>query len=833
MHRYICIHGHFYQPPRENPWLEEIETEDSAYPYHDWNERITAECYAPNASSRILDSKREILDIVNNYSRISFNFGPTLLSWMETHEPEVYNLILQADRESKKRFSGHGSAIAQIYNHIIMPLASSRDKQTEVIWGIRDFVSRFGRQPEGMWLSETAVDYETLDLLAQNGITFTILDPHQAKRVRIIGDVAGREVNEGDIDIGMPYLCRLPTGRTIAIFFYDHRITNEIAFGKLLDNGEVFANRMISTFPQGETNPRLLCIASDGETYGHHHRFADMALAYALHTIESKDLARITIPGEYLELHPPTHEVEIRENTSWSCEHGVERWRSDCGCRTYHACLISDPSSCVLPTPDTKPVYNPQNWNQKWRSPLRDAMNLLGTNLSDLYLRESTGFFSDPWQARDEYIDVILDRSGDNIAWFFSKNLSREGSPEEISKALKLLEMERNALLMFTSCGWFFDELSGIETVQVMMYACRAIQLAKEVSGTDYEQAFIMVLRHAVSNVPKLGTGADIYDTYVRTVIVDVSRVAFHYAITSLIEQYPEEVRLYTYTVSCDAYRQGEAGILKLVTGHASFRSELTYDETILTFAAIHIGEHNFMGGVRKYVSEEAFEVMEKDIWNAFTRSDVPGMVLSLNQQFEKHSFSLWDLFKDGRKKVLYSILTATLVDVESEYRQIYRRYFSLIRAMKEMQIKSPDALEYPVQYILNHDIIESLDADEPDLRHLKIAVEELIHGKYVADLIPISHIAGRCITGQIELIALDPEDIIRIEKVNTLFSFIKPLKLSLDLWDSQNQYFRISTALSDEMQQRAGRGDEEASEWIRSFTRLGANMGVRDLKSA
>ncbi|MEI7649400.1 MAG: glycoside hydrolase, partial [Methanomicrobiales archaeon] len=334
MSRFVCIHGHFYQPPRENPWLEEVETEDSAYPYHDWNERITAECYAPNATSRILDSNKKIIDIVNNYAKISFNFGPTLLAWLEQNNKEVYQAILKADKESMNRFSGHGSAIAQIYNHIIMPLANSRDKHTQVIWGIKDFISRFGREPEGMWLPEAAVDLETLEILAEQKIKFTILSPKQASRIKPVNDTQWTDVSRGGIDTSMPYLCRLPSGESIAIFFYDEAISQEIAFSNLLENGEVFANRMIRYFSQYQKQSGLLNIASDGETYGHHHRFGDMALAYALYLIESKNLASITIYGEYLSKNPPTHQVEIIENTSWSCTHGIERWREDCGCCT-------------------------------------------------------------------------------------------------------------------------------------------------------------------------------------------------------------------------------------------------------------------------------------------------------------------------------------------------------------------------------------------------------------------------------------------------------------------------------------------------------------------
>lgn len=304
MSRNICIHGHFYQPPRENPWLEEVEVEDSAYPYHDWNARITAECYGPNAASRILDSGKQIIDIVNNYSRISFNFGPTLLAWLEIQKPEVYTAILEADAESRKQFSGHGAALAQVYNHIIMPLASSRDKHTQIQWGIKDFEYRFGRKPEGMWLAETAVDLETLDMMAEAGILFTILSPKQAARVRTIGDDSWTDVSRGTIDTSMPYLCRLPSGRSIALFFYDEILAQDVAFSNLLENGEVFASRMMQYFSRTAKQEGLLTVASDGETYGHHHRFGDMALAYALYLIGAKHPARITIPGEYLALFP-------------------------------------------------------------------------------------------------------------------------------------------------------------------------------------------------------------------------------------------------------------------------------------------------------------------------------------------------------------------------------------------------------------------------------------------------------------------------------------------------------------------------------------------------
>ena len=332
MNRKLCIHGHFYQPPRENPWLEDIELQDSAYPYHDWNEKITDECYSKNLSSRILDDKKKIIDIVKNYSMISFDFGPTLLIWLEKHHPDVYQGIIQSDKEGAELFSGHGPAIAQAYNHMIMPLANERDKKTQIIWGIRDFETRFNRKPEGMWLPETAVDYQTLDLLAHNDIKFTILAPHQAKAIKKTDEKEWVSVKQTPIDTTKPYICKLDSGKQIAIFFYQGGPSSDVAYGGLLNQGDIMAKEITKALELIPKSAQLAHIATDGETYGHHHRYADMALSYCLHYIKSNNLADITIYGEFLENFPPDTEVQIHENTSWSCAHGIERWRDNCGC---------------------------------------------------------------------------------------------------------------------------------------------------------------------------------------------------------------------------------------------------------------------------------------------------------------------------------------------------------------------------------------------------------------------------------------------------------------------------------------------------------------------
>ncbi|MCX6572828.1 MAG: DUF3536 domain-containing protein, partial [Candidatus Aminicenantes bacterium] len=437
MSRFICIHGHFYQPPRANAWLEEIEVQDSAAPYHDWNERVSAECYAPNSAARILGARDRIVDIVNNYASISFDAGPTLLSWLERANPEVYRAILEADRTARDRFHGHGTAMAQAYNHIIMPLATSRDKRTQILWGIRDFESRFGRRPEGMWLPETAVDLESLDIMAEHGILYTVLAPHQAAEVRELGGGAWTDVGGGRVDPKRPYLCRLPSGRTIALFFYDGPISHDLAFGDVLRNGVKFAERLVAAFSGAGGRAELVHIATDGESYGHHHRFGEMALAYALHHIEKNGLAEVTVYGDYLERFSPTDEIRIVENTSWSCGHGVERWRSDCG-----DCSGMQPA-----------------WNQKWRAPLREAMIWLGDRAAEVFEAGLGAYAPDPWAVRDDYIRLILDRSPGSVEAFFADHIRRPLSPTDKVRVLKLLELARHAMLIFTSDGWFFDDI--------------------------------------------------------------------------------------------------------------------------------------------------------------------------------------------------------------------------------------------------------------------------------------------------------------------------------------------------------------------------------------
>ena len=808
MKRHICIHGHFYQPPRENPWLEEVELQDSAQPYHDWNQRITAECYAPNSASRILDAEGRIVDIVNNYSKISFNFGPTLLSWLEKHHPGTYAKILEADAESMKRFSGHGSALAQPYNHIIMPLANRQDKETQMIWGLRDFVHRFKRRPEGMWLPETAVDLETLDLMAEMGIRFTILAPHQARRVRGPGKSDWQDVSEARIDPKTPYFCTLPSGRTMNLFFYDGPISREIAFGGLLNNGEIFASRLFKVFGKDAKDDQLMHIATDGETYGHHHANGDMALAYCLHHIESNNLANLTIYGEYLEKHPPNREVEIFERSSWSCVHGIERWRSDCGCNSGG---------------------NP-GWNQAWRSPLRYGLDWLRDSLSGIFESSLSQHLATPWQARNDYIDFVLDRSHENLNGFFAKYQIEELAPGQRIKVLKLLEMQRYAMLMFTSCGWFFDEISGIETIQDMRYAARAIQLAKEVSGLDFEEAFLKIMEKAHSNNTIYLNGREAFEDQVKPMVLDLLRVGAHFAISSLFRGYPEKFRIYCYSAQSAKYEQLEMGWQKMAMGQTRIISDITQESTIVTFAVLHLGEHNFIGGGRYCAGEAGWTEAHEAIKGAFMKGDISSVIGLIDQHFDSHDFGLWHLFRDEQRSVVTQILDKTLQEIENNLRRLYSDYYPLMLAMRNLAIPLPEILSTTVKYVLNKDLTAVFEEEPLDMDRLGKVLQEIRRWSAQIDTSTLGLLAGTRIKNLMNRMesAQGVKSLVLLRELETLFNGLEGLNLHLDLWQAQNIYFSLIHTVFKDMQRKAEQGKEEAAEWAAGFVRLGDYFKLR-----
>lgn len=804
MDRYICIHGHFYQPPRENPWLEEIELQDSAFPYHDWNERVTAECYARNAASRILGENDLIVEIVNNYANISFNVGPTLLAWLEEKTPEVYEAVLEADRESQKRFSGHGSALAQAYNHVIMPLANRRDKLTQVVWGIRDFEHRFGRSPEGMWLPETAVDVETLEILAEQGIRFTILAPHQARRTRQIGSRAWRGVKR--FDPTMAYVCRLPSGRTIDLFFYDGLISQAVAFEGLLVRGEDFANRLRGAFSDDRSGPQLVHIATDGETYGHHHRYGEMGLAYALHYIETNDLARVTNYAEFLERHPPTHEVQIVEDTSWSCPHGIERWRADCGCSTG----------------------GHQGWNQAWRAPLREGLDWLCDTLAPLYEENAGTLLTDPWKARDDYIDIILDRSPETHERFLADHARRPLTEPETVEVLKLLELQRHAMLMYTSCGWFFSDLSGIETVQVLQYAGRAVQLARELGGDALEQRFLERLEQARSNVPRHGDGRHIYERFVRPAMLDLSEVGAHYAVSSLFGEHPEQAAIGCYRAEREDYQTFEAGKVRLVVGRARFTSVVTHESALQSFAVLHFGDHNLNCGVRAFGDEETYQTLVDEITEPFARADFPEVLRFLDKNFGGSTYSLRSLFRDERRKVLNLILESTLEEAESLHSQLYENHAPLLRFLKDLGIPPPKAVYASAEFVLNSRLRQALDSsDEFDLRRIGTLLDEAQMEDVSLDTASLEYVFRRSVERMAERLSASPTDFSLLQKLEEAAGLMESLPFEVNTWRVQNVFYEMVQTVYPEVKRRAEQGDAQAQEWVGSFVALGEKLSV------
>jgi len=806
MDRYVCIHCHFYQPPRENPWLEAIELQDSAYPFHDWNERIAAECYGPNAFSRLLAGDGRIEKIVNNYSRISFNFGPTLLSWMEEKSPVLYDAILEGDRESRKEFSGHGSALAQGYNHIILPLANARDKATQVRWGVRDFERRFGRRPEGLWLPETAADVLTLEVLAAEGIRFTILAPRQAAKARKKGSRDWRDVSNGRIDPAMPYELRLPSGRTICVFFYDGPVSQAVAFERLLDNGEFLANRLRGAFSDQRPGPQqLVHIATDGETYGHHHRHGEMALSHALRLLDADPSVQLINYGAYLERFPPTHDVRIFDNSSWSCVHGVERWRSNCGCNS-----------------GGRP-----GWSQEWRAPLREALDWLRDAVGSMFEAEGRKIFRDPWAARDDYISVILDRSEPSVDAFLSKHGGGEHTPEQKTRALQLMEIQRQAMLMYTSCGWFFDELSGIETVQVLQYAGRVIQLSREIFGDAVEEGFLSRLERAGSNVPEHRDGRIIYDKFVKPAMVDLHKVGAHYAVSALFENYAETDRIFCYDVAREDYRVHTAGRTKLVLGRARVTSGITRKSARVSFGVLHLGDHNVIGGIRDFRGEEAYEELTREIGEVFKTADLPEAIRAVDKHFGQGAYSLKLLFRDELRKILHIILDQTLADTEANHRGIYNQHATMMRFLSSIGMPLPDPLYASAKVALNAELRRAVSADAPDASAIRGLLEE---GSGFG--IPLdSPGVGLALQRRIDTIANafreNPEDLDLLHRFGEAVEMGHDLPFEVLFWGAQNIYDELLKAVYPGFLVRSREGDERAADWVERFRAIGANLSI------
>ena len=634
MQRGVCIHSHFYQPPREDPWLDAILRDLTAKPYHDWNECIYDQCYKPNMAARLLDSNGRIVQISNNYRYMSFNIGPTLHKWIAVRDPVLAEGILKADADAESEL-GAGGAIAQAYNHMIMPLACERDKRTQVKWGAADFARRFGRKPEGMWLPETAADTPTLEALAAEGIEFTILAPYQCAATREPGGYWKETTEKSELDVTRPYVMRLPSGRSITLIFYLGNVAHDIAFGGLLNNGDTFAASLISKI-QRYGEPRLLTIATDGESYGHHHRFGEMALARAAQVIFQSPDVILTNIAAFLKNHPATCECKIAERTSWSCAHGIERWRSNCGCHTG-----GEPW-----------------WNQTWRAPLRDALDKIRDRIDEIYEREMADICDSPWQLRDEAIALYPDYYGNEPVGeiirqkqLFLEERCGTLKRQDVIKALALIDAQKLRMFMYTSCGWFFNDVSGIETRQILAYAIRAIERTKDVSGINLEKDFLNDLLNSHGNTSEFPTAYDVVDKCVKPNIRRISDVAAMAA----LKKYPK--RYYSYGIDRDSKRYQSAG-LDMDISSISVTDLCTSENWIGSAVVITTGG---LDDVCRLTQKPVPD--PKSVWKNFYVGNILTISKFVEEHFELGPWQLTDLTEDDR----YSVARNRIIDVEKE----------------------------------------------------------------------------------------------------------------------------------------------------------------------
>ncbi len=704
---HIVIHGHFYQPPRENPWIEKIEEEVSALPFHDWNARIASECYTPNSCARIFDGGHLIADIVNNYEEISFNYGPTLLSWLEDHAPLTYQRILDADRRSLARL-GHGNAIAQAYNHIILPLATPRDLETEVIWGLADFEHRFGRKAEAMWLPETAVNYPTLAVLAAQGMKYVILSPYQAHRVRPLEGGVWEMVQADTLDTTQAYRCFLPNPagaaddkKHIDVFFYNGGVASDLSFGNLLTESKNLVDRLEAGYQPDLPRPQLLNVATDGENYGHHHKFGELGLAYALNAIIPQSGFSLTNYAAFLEMAPPRLRVELevgpkKEGSSWSCAHGVGRWKEDCGCSTG----------------------GPGTWNQRWRAPLREAFDFLNDRLAVVFEREGAKYLKDPWAARNDYIQVILDRREETIQQYFSRHGARGLTQKDWFQPLRLLEMARHTLLMYTSCGWFFTDLSGIETIQVMKYAARALQLGQRYLEESLEEPFLQILEKARSNIDQEGNGRQIFNRQVKPAVADYHKVANQWAVSWLKDRErfcPSHI--YHFQVKPRDHEVRTQGTLELASGRLQVTSGITRWEEKSDFFTVHLGSYLYRTQILEDITPEAFHGLQEEFFRVLAETPEDLMPLLASRLGDRY-YTVHDIFQEEKEQIFIDLLAENRTDALNDLAHHFDNAIPVLKAMAAEHLPLPRLYQALGEITLNRRLVQILRRfeSEPEL---------------------------------------------------------------------------------------------------------------------
>lgn len=769
----LVVHGHFYQPPRENPWTGTVERQPTADPFHNWNERVFRECYRPNAYARVLDESGRVLSIVNNYLHISFNFGPTLLSWLEREHTITYGRIIEADRVSRHRHDGHGNAIAQVYNHCILPLCNMRDRRTQVRWGVRDFRSRFGRAPEGIWLAETAAHHSVLDLLIEEGLRFTILSPYQAARFRKLGEDDWEDALGGRIDPtrAYRYFHRDGSQRSLELLFYDGPLSKSIAFEGALSSSQAFVNNL----RQGRGHGPLINVATDGESYGHHFHFGDRTLAHAMQVEAEQQGLWVTNYGSFLDRHPPEHEVELDHGpdelgTSWSCAHGVGRWYRDCGCSSGAR----------------------EDWNQGWRTPLRQALDFLRDEAITLFESVGGALFKDPWAARDDYIGVLIEE--EHAGPFFERHTRTEPNAQDRIKALTLLDMQHQAMLMYTSCGWFFADISGIETQQCLRYAGRTLDSMKELGHVTPFEPFLERLAEAKSNLATMGTGADVYLRFVDSARVSPRRVTAHLAISELVDDVPRTGLLARYRYQLEHMREESYGHLGLVTARVNMENVVTGRPHAESVAALHLGGVDFYCVVRSDFDREAFDEAEARLWDSLATASLPTLLRLVAVDFGSKEYGLEQVLPGGAERISGRIMGDLLHRFSEQYAYLYEDNRRTLEMLQSAGLTLPKELTAAAELTLGRRfeqaILEQNQSRDPAAyrRAIEIAEQAFARG-YRLDQRTASQTFESMITHSVHT-ALARQTSESLRTAEELLNLAERLRLNMNLERAQEAVY-------------------------------------------
>jgi hypothetical protein len=734
---------------------------------------------------------------------MSFDVGPTLMSWMAREAPDVHQAIVEADRAGAARFDGHGPAMAQAYHHLIMPLCNPRDRRTQVAWGVRDFERRFGRKPEGMWLPECAVDVPSLEALVDGGILFTVLAPYQAARVRPPGG-AWREV--GEADPGRVYRCPLPSGRSIDLFFYDGGLSKAVAFDRLLDDGNLLARRLADGAAAhahgqhgGHATPVLRHIATDGETYGHHHRYGDMALAWALSAIDRGAIggARLTTYGQLRAHHPATWEVAIREHTSWSCAHGVERWRSDCGCNAGHA-----------------------GWNQRWRTPLRAALDWLRDRAADVIERASIGLLRDPWAARDDYVLAQLDRERTDDV--LRSHAGRELTGDERVRALEILELGRHAMMMFTSCGWFFDDVAGIEAVQILRYAARACELAAALGAPELEAGLVERLAAARSNRPEVGDGRALWRSEVAPARVDLARLVSHHAILDVIGEGDDHaVTVYGHRIAPQMTARRRRGATRLAIGRVTATTLLTGRAADLGYAVLYQGRLALRGRVAPVTDEAVWTAQVDRLLAAFDGDEEGAVIDALDDDSLGRGFDLTALCGRERGLVIDRVLAEAQAHASATLQRLYDDQAELVRHLVRERLPVPALLTTAAQQVLGGRLLAELGRRAPRVAEIRATLAEAAGVEVDLDTREIAFATGVALHRVIVDQAAAPADPAMLGRLAQMAELAAGMRSRVELWDAQNAAWRWRATAMPGWRARAEAGDETAARLVAGFERL------------